>query len=744
MQHNEPKGRSCKDCGLVGPTKNLAPNLVISDNWIRNAAPYYVETKLKTVTGPRSLDLSLRRHVDKRNTGSLFKYVPSQGHSKNAVSSSRTTSCEKVIIQSLRSELSAERSLRSGNDRSVQLLSNDLRTLKMQLATLNKQLENAKTQTLLLNESSEKCTAECIQWETKAKVLRQECCRLRTRAMQLENERRKEQDMLLEYRSATLDQAEFSSSESVVRRPCSKDIEKSLNSLLPPDTTAGEALCSRPVSFNIEVIDDLAACSKSSLKTVSPAIAFSPSRGMDASMEIRADESGFNQVSSCVESSSNQAMEMHSPVKKFFNCCSCQLFSSVKLPLPPEVSTGDAPNSKMPSSVGFFCEKLPYSGTCESTADGFQVKQNEKISRNGHFNSLSSKSLKLELIINMLRAANFDSSSVHFSDRLSKRGICSYDGSDVLTVPAVNIGKQCNLFGDGCSTISGDIWAELGIPFFSALRSSAGKPQSSKFFGGRLRSSLKKRKSKSCGSFYFASSGWPEPALQRQSSYPSYRKEYKQNLCSALCRRNFMFDASTTPYTTIMSNADLLQIPADCIEALFSTSGECSKVISDFSVLVYGKSQETKSVSSIDENQLSHKAQSDGISKVKNLSEDAAACNGIKLASLKKEEELYDSFDIPSFKDDLMSTTTSSSFSSDESDREMHTMADWLKQLKLKKAFFFYVIAFELGATFLIAICFLEDVIRSLGWFAIYLENLGRPFFAEMSSVVLAVKKEKP
>ncbi|KHJ39978.1 hypothetical protein D918_09968 [Trichuris suis] len=95
----------------------------------------------------------------------------SQGHSTNAVSSSRTTSCEKVIIQSLRSELSAERSLRSENDRSVQLLSNDLRTLKAQLAALNKQLENAKTQTVLLNENSEKCTAECIQWEMKAKKL---------------------------------------------------------------------------------------------------------------------------------------------------------------------------------------------------------------------------------------------------------------------------------------------------------------------------------------------------------------------------------------------------------------------------------------------------------------------------------------------------------------------------------------------------------------------------------------------
>ncbi|KHJ39979.1 hypothetical protein D918_09969 [Trichuris suis] len=76
MQHNEPKGRSCKDCGLVDPTANLPLNLITSDNWVRNAAPYYVETKLKTVSGPRSLDLSLRRHVDKVNTCSRFQYVP--------------------------------------------------------------------------------------------------------------------------------------------------------------------------------------------------------------------------------------------------------------------------------------------------------------------------------------------------------------------------------------------------------------------------------------------------------------------------------------------------------------------------------------------------------------------------------------------------------------------------------------------------------------------------------------------
>ncbi|KHJ39976.1 hypothetical protein D918_09966 [Trichuris suis] len=524
--------------------------------------------------------------------------------------------------------------------------------------------------------------------------------------MQLENERRKEQNTLLECRSAALDHAEFSSSESFLRRPGSKDIgvgllekfkvqlpfttffKKSLNSLLPPDTTAGEALCSRPVSFNIEVIDDLAACSKPSLENISSVVAFSRSRGMEASVEILADESRFNQVSSGMESSCNQAIQMHSPVKQFFNCCSCQLFSSVRLPLSPEVSPGDASNSKMRSSIGFFYEKLPYSGSCKGTTDGFQVNKNEEISSNGHFNSLSAKSLKLELVINMLRAANFESSSVQFSDRLSRRGIRSYDGRDVLTVPAVSVGRHCNLFDDGCSTISGDIWAELGIPFFSALRSSAGiaaKSQNGQFFGGKLRSSLKKRQSKSCGNFYFSPSDWPEPALQRQSSYPTYYKKYKQNLRNVFCKHNFMFEASTTPCTTITSNADLLQIPSDCIEALFSMPGDCSKVISDFSVLVCGKSQQAKSVSSTDKDQLGHKDESGGISEVKNLNEDAAAPDGVKLLSLKKEEELYDTFDMPFFKDDLMSTTTSSSFSSDESDREMHTIAEWLKQLKLKK-----------------------------------------------------------
>uniref|UniRef100_A0A5S6QDP1 Uncharacterized protein n=1 Tax=Trichuris muris TaxID=70415 RepID=A0A5S6QDP1_TRIMR len=813
---NEPSSRSCNDCRRDGQPSNLAADLVVADKWIRNAAPYYVESKVKTVSGPRSLDLNVRRHMDKVNAGFLIQrnaerddcwsdvasdmyrftrgsqskssrlkrkveerrkwskpfceenplcyvsqnmgslhvnstckagapkrasrsvsivnhksfknfgitekqlsndgFIPPaqpgqlQRHSANAVSPSRSNSCERVIIQSLWSELSAERSLRFENDRSVQLLNDDLQMLKVQMATLNKQLEDAKAQTELLNANSKKCAAECVQWEAKTKdlqklvallkaeltcsenakeklrleqqsqlafyekcldeiasrmaealieheVLKQECYRLRTRTVQLENERKKEQSTLPEHRNAAHEQAELGDNEeAVLRRHHPEDVGEPSSSLLPLDTTAGEALCSRPVSFSIELMDNLPVCTKETLEGISSAVASGDSSALQASMETLVGDGCFNHATCRTEFSSNdQSTEVDSCAKQFFNCCSCQLLSNVKLAVPAGVGVANVSHSEMKSSVGLLSGKAPNMDLSTVDADGFRSSDgNGQRSSNCPLNGVTAKSLKLELIVNMLRAVNFESPSFKIPGRLSfKRRIRSCDGCNGFALPVVNAGKHCSLF--------------------DAVRTYAGiaNSRNGQFGHGGLTSTVTKRLSRSYSNFYVVSSDRPKPALQRRSSYPiSPRQKLKHDVSG-------------------VSGGPNLVCQTYCVEALFSTPGDCSKPISDFYELICATSERAKSMQSSDKDQLNHKCESNGITEARNSNEqDALACDvddGVELLSPKDVDESNDSYDVPSFKDDLMSTTTSSSFSSDESDREMHTMAEWLKQLKVKK-----------------------------------------------------------
>ncbi|OUC47089.1 hypothetical protein D917_07200 [Trichinella nativa] len=811
--------------------------------WNRSAAPYYVESKVKTTTGPRSLDINVKAlYRDQRSARDLrqkstqkkashpaaldFTWQKYAAHcetndqsalnnsSKHMTSTSSpnrlnkssvstivlTTSfflqyqrrstlsmsksslasptghnyCEKLIIQSLRSELSAERTVRLDAERRLKQLENEYQALNAQLAIVEKQLsdvnkklisqgENLKQKSLScveltcktkeleelieatkvqLNQSNQerdrllesraaekaaydKCLDDILSRVAKAVVeyemLSQECFRLKNRNIQLEMDNKILYAQLRKYtgmqrpvvRPGPLEpisaEAEEDEDEVVFRSGPNHSYAKVNVAELPsPDSNAGEALCSRPVSF---IFDGQG-------EALSPVSCGEKSTEKQSSVETLVDEDNSRErsASELLSSAAASFYELASPQKRLGGAplrtatSTSQATRACKIDqLQQQSSSSTKRTDRGLSTVG--PDNLPSVG-----GHPFSANEKESTSRLVGI-ELPDGSNKLELIVNMLHRVNFHSSAA----------VGQALPAAVAAASRFRAKKPHGL-DDGYSTMSSDRWTDSLAMWSPASRSKAttitttadssvhsGSPLSFSSAGAaaRVRRPELERQSvvrvdatagraSSASSFASSSSAWSARWTVFDGCVPGMLRR---------CWSDSQLRARpAAPAPTLALTMDASPDPAapvDCVEALFNVPFE------DVDCLIQ----------SLNDSATSNDEQLCLSTRKKRTEDDAAAvaCQGSELLScfsqaedtrrllpemnhhdyasygtergmvvaLDAAEELEDtdlSTDVSVRSGDFAfrPSSTSSSFSSDESDREMNVMVDWIKQLKIK------------------------------------------------------------
>ncbi|KRX15350.1 Nck-associated protein 5-like [Trichinella nelsoni] len=730
--------------------------------------------------------------------------------------------CEKLIIQSLRSELSAERTVRLDAERRLKQLENEYQALNAQLAIVEKQLsdvnkklisqgENLKQKSLScveltcktkeleelieatkvqLNQSNQerdrllesraaekaaydKCLDDILSRVAKAVVeyemLSQECFRLKNRNIQLEMDNKILYAQLRKYtgmqrpvvRPGPLEpisaEAEEDEDEVVFRSGPNHSYAKVNVAELPsPDSNAGEALCSRPVSF---IFDGQG-------EALSPVSCGEKSTEKQSSVETLVDEdnSRVRSASELLSSAAASFYELASPQKRLYESnprtttltttahssssttssssssggggggggSNSNTSNSGGAPLRTATSTSQATRAckidqlqqQSSSSTTRTDRGLSTVGPDNlSTVGGHPFSANEKESTSRLVGiELPDGSNKLELIVNMLHRVNFYSSA-------------AVGQALPAAVAAASRFRAKKPYGldDGYSTMSSDRWTDSLAMWSPASRSKAttitttadssvhsGSPLSFSSAGagaGARRPELERRsvarvdatagRASSASSFASSSSAWSArwtvfdgcvPGMLRRCWSDSQLRARPAAPAPTLA---LTMDASPDPASSADAHDDddslaVLQAPVDCVEALFNVPFE------DVDCLI--QSLNDSAASNDDQLCLS--------TRKKRTEDDAAtvACQGSELLScfsqaedtrrllpemnhhdvaLDAAEELEDtdlSTDVSVRSGDFAfrPSSTSSSFSSDESDREMNVMVDWIKQLKIK------------------------------------------------------------
>ncbi|KRY52277.1 hypothetical protein T03_13641 [Trichinella britovi] len=739
--------------------------------------------------------------------------------------------CEKLIIQSLRSELSAERTVRLDAERRLKQLENEYQALNAQLAIVEKQLsdvnkklisqgENLKQKSLScveltcktkeleelieatkvqLNQSNQerdrllesraaekaaydKCLDDILSRVAKAVVeyemLSQECFRLKNRNIQLEMDNKILYAQLRKYtgmqrpvvRPGPLEpisaEAEEDEDEVVFRSGPNHSYAKVNVAELPsPDSNAGEALCSRPVSF---IFDGQG-------EALSPVSCGEKSTEKQSSVETLVDEdnSRVRSASELLSSAAASFYELASPQKRLYESnprtttltttahsssssssssggggggggSNNNTSNSGGAPLRTATSTSQATRAckidqlqqQSSSSTKRTDRRLSTVGPDNlPTVGGHPFSANEKESTSRLVGiELPDGSNKLELIVNMLHRVNFHSSAA----------VGQALPAAVAAASRFRAKKPHGL-DDGYSTMSSDRWTDSLAMWSPASRSKAttitttadssvhsGSPLSFSSAGagaGVRRPELERRsvarvdatagRASSASSFASSSSAWSArwtvfdgcvPGMLRRCWSDSQLRARPAAPAPTLA---LTMDASPDPagsadaHDVDDDSLAVLQAPVDCVEALFNVPFE------DVDCLIQSLND---SATSNDE-QLC-------LSTWKKRTEDdaaAMACQGSELLScfsqaedtrrllpemnhhdhashgtergmvvaLDAAEELEDtdlSTDVSVRSGDFAfrPSSTSSSFSSDESDREMNVMVDWIKQLKIK------------------------------------------------------------
>ncbi|XP_003373743.1 hypothetical protein Tsp_10716 [Trichinella spiralis] len=766
--------------------------------------------------------------LNKSSVSTIYQRRSTLSMSKSSLASPTGHNyCEKLIIQSLRSELSAERTVRLDAERRLKQLENEYQALNAQLAIVEKQLsdvnkklisqgENLKQKSLScveltcktkeleelieatkvqLNQSNQerdrllesraaekaaydKCLDDILSRVAKAVVeyemLSQECFRLKNRNIQLEMDNKILYAQLRKYtgmqrpvvRPGPLEpisaEAEEDEDEVVFRSGPNHSYAKVNVAELPsPDSNAGEALCSRPVSF---IFDGQG-------EALSPVSCGEKSTEKQSSVETLVDEdnSRVRSASELLSSAAASFYELASPQKRLYesNPRTTTLTTTAHSSSSSSSGSGGGGGSNSNTSNSGGAPLRTATPTSQATRackiDQLQQQSSSSTTRTdrglstvgpdslptvgGHPFSANEKestsrlvgtelpdgSNKLELIVNMLHRVNFHSSAA----------VGQALPAAVAAASRFRAKKPHGL-DDGYSTMSSDRWTDSLAMWSPASRSKAttitttadssvhsGSPLSFSSAGaGARRPELERRsvarvdatagRASSASSFASSSSAWSArwtvfdgcvPGMLRRCWSDSQLRARPAAPAPTLA---LTMDASPDPAGSADAHDDddddslaVLQAPVDCVEALFNVPFE------DVDCLIQ----------SLNDSATSNDEQLCLSTRKKRTEDDAAAvaCQGSELLScfsqaedtrrllpemnhhdhaghgtergmvvaLDAAEELEDtdlSTDVSVRSGDFAfrPSSTSSSFSSDESDREMNVMVDWIKQLKIK------------------------------------------------------------